>query len=177
MGPVVRRLFVLLALAALAVPSAANASTTTYHAPYQQGPAGGDTYNTIMADPATGDMTVIRLNPAGISGGLGCAGSGGFTNFEVTHTATTAVTSVVVSYTQAIVDPYSWIDVAVRQDDQFLGARVERGILAGDGSVTLTLPSPATGTITVRFGLQVSSACPNIDGAHATFTSVAINES
>lgn len=170
-----KRLVVILAAAAmLAAPAGARAGTTSYEpGSYALGPAGGDQWNRSMADPATGEMTVVRANPT--PGAFNCGGAGGFANFAVGHTAT-ATTRVVVSYADAIIDPYTWINVGVRQGDGYLASTVARGLTLGDGDVTVDLPAPASGPITVWFGIQVASACPNVDGGHATFTSVTITD-
>lgn len=167
-----KRLLLLAALLSLAVPLGARADSKTYVAPYQAGPQGGDMWNVYMTDPATGRMTVLRANPAGVSGSLGCGGSGGFSSFAVTHEAATPVTSVTVAYDDGLVDPYTFFSVSVRQGGDFLATRVVRGPIAGSGTVALTLSAPATGTLTAWFGIQVSSACPNVDGGTAKFTSV-----
>jgi hypothetical protein len=178
---VMKRLILVATLLALAVPGAGQAAPTSYSTPFQVGPRGGDQYNQYSSDAATGDMTVLRVNPAGISGGLGCGGTGGYDNFKVIHPDTGPVTSVSVAYTNAIVDPYSWINIGVRQagsstidGDSFIESAEERGILAGDGVVKLNLPAGSTGPLEIWFGIQVISACPNVDGGHATFTSVTV---
>lgn len=173
MGTVIRRMLVCGALAASMIPGAAHASTTTVAPPYLSGPRGGDQYNNVIADPNTGEMTVLRVNPTGPSGGLGCGGSGGYANFEVDlASAPAGLQSVTVSYSQAVVDPYTWINVGVRQDDHYLGSRVERGVLAGSGTVTVPVSGGHAGAMQVWFGIQTASACPNVDGGHAIFDSV-----
>ncbi len=169
-----KRLVLLAAVLAIVAPVNVLAAPATYSAPYLAGPEGGDQYNQKSRNLATGEMTVLRINPAGISGGLGCGGTGGFSNFLVKHDAAEPVKTVTVAYTDAIIDPYTWITVSVRQGEGFLGTQVERGIIAGDGTVTLTLRSPASGPLDIWFGIQVASACPNVDGGTATFTSVTL---
>lgn len=186
-----KRILLILALAALLVPSIGHAAS--YGPPYEMGPTcpgpdpdcTADDFNYINADPQTGEMTVLRVNPAGVSGGLGCSGSAGWANFAKTISTSTSFESVTVSYTNALVDPYSFIKVAVRQNDEFVDTVDLRGSVLGDGSITVDLKptasgpvrEPVTGTITVWFGIHVASACPNIDGGHATFTSVSTVES
>jgi hypothetical protein len=158
-----------------AVVPAPSSAAVSYPPPYAAGPQGGDQFNVISADAATGDMTVLRVNPAGVSGGLGCGGSGGFANFEVVHTdETTPVKSVTVAYDNAIIDAYSWINVGVRKGSSYVGSRVERGILTGTGTVTVTLGAPVQAPVTIWFGIQVASACPNVNGGHAHFASVLV---
>lgn len=173
---IMKRFVLLLAVLALAAPALSRADGGTYTAPYAMGPQGGDQFNRIEADPATGEMSILRYSVnAPFSGGLGCGGQGGFVFFAVSHDATDPVTSVTVSYTDALVGPYAFVNVGVRQGDGFLDGEVQRGIITEAGSVTVDLPQPAIGALTVWFGLQVSSACPPappVEGAMLTFTSV-----
>jgi hypothetical protein len=179
-GTVVRnsRLMIVALLAlALLIPSAGHAATTTYSAPYAMGPQGGDANNYFDVHPDTGQMTVLRIQAAGISGGLGCGGSGGFSNFKVNHPDAGA-SVVTVTFAEAIIDPYTFIHVSARQGDSFLGNASVQGPIVhpvlGATSLSLTLPEAATGPIEIWFGIQVTSACPNIDGGTARFTSVAV---
>lgn len=174
MGAVTRTLRVLfvaiLAIAVMPVPG--HALAQTYGRPFAAGPQGGDQFNLIQADAATGDMTVLRVNPAGISGGLGCGGSGGFANFEVTVPSPSVIAEIAVLYDSALVDPYTWINVGVRRGSNFVASRVQRGILVGGGTVVVRPEVPVQAPVTVRFGIQVASACPNVNGGHAVFTQV-----
>lgn len=172
----IRKIVAMVALLAAMLPiGGAHAESVTvaqFQPPYALGPQGGDAFNQFQRDANTGTMTVLRVNPAGISGGLGCSGLAGYSNFEVSFTGTD-VRKVSVFYNQALVDPYSYINVGVRQGSNYLGSTVLRGLLAGNGTATVTLPSAANGDLVVWFGIQVGSACPNIDGARAVFESVA----
>ncbi|MGH2829168.1 MAG: hypothetical protein ACRDJM_01660 [Actinomycetota bacterium] len=176
MGTVTRRRIVAsLALCAFTiVPSTGRASTVTYGPPYQIASQGGDEFNIIEADPATGEMTVLRVYPFGINNGLGCSGEGGFANFQVVHAAATPVKVVTVTYDGSLIDPYSWINVGVRQGGGFITSVAVRGPIAGTGDVALTMPPGVVGPVSIWFGIQVSSACPNVDGGHAVFTSVGV---
>lgn len=180
MGSVSRTIrFTIVALLALVivVPVSGRAAETTYTAPYTMGPQGGDTNNHFDVHPDTGQMTVLRVQAAGISGGLGCGGSGGFSYFSVTHPSPGAQ-SVTVSFTDAIIDPYTFIHVAVRQGSSFLTSKGLQGLIVhpvvGATSLTVNLGTPSTDALEVWFGIQVTSACPNIDGGTAKFTSVAV---
>lgn len=169
-----KRLITAAALLALAIPLGAHASATTVTAPFEQGPRGGDSYNHFdSSDPKTGDLAVLRIAPSGPSGGLGCGGSGGFNNFKVTRHFDEAVTSVTVAYTNAIVDPYTWIKLGVLQGGEYLRSAdpPQRGVIAGDGTISVEIPA-TSGDITAYFGIETASACPNVDGGRATFTSV-----
>ena len=176
MGAVIRRTSILFALFALLVPAGAHASTTTYGPAYGLGPAGGDEFNLVERDAATGEMSIIRYNPVPANGGLGCGGSGGWATFTVAHTVGTAVDSVVVSYTSALVDPYSFMSVSMYQNGAFIDTQVVRGPTLGEGTITLDPRTAASGDVTIMFGLQVASACPNVDIARATFSRVDVNE-
>lgn len=185
MGTVSRRLgrhlAVAAALAALAAPSLGRATTqTTYEPPsYAAGPKGGDAFNVVMVDPPSGSVTVVRANPVPTNAGLGCGGVAGFGNLKVTHTATGALRQVTVAYEDAVVDPYTFFNVGVRQGSGYLGSKEVAGAAVGSGTITVDLTglSPApTGTIEVWFGIQTSSACPNFDGGRARFPRVTIDE-
>lgn len=172
----IRRIALLLALAAVLVPVGAHAETTTsYYPAWGLGPQGGDQWNQYQRNADTGELLVLRVNPAGISGGLGCGGVGGYSNFEVAHNAEGAVNKVSISYTDALVDPYTFINIGIRQGANYLTSKVVRGPLLGDGTIDVGVPN-ATGAITIWFGIQVASACPNIDGGRAIFKEVRIEE-
>lgn len=180
MGPVNRSIrFVIFALLAVAlvVPSTGQAADVMYEAPYAAGPQGGDANNHFVRDPETGEMAVLRVQLAGISGGLGCGGSGGFSYFSQTHQAPGA-TKVTVNFTDAIIDPYTFVHVSVRQGESFLASKGQQGLILhpviGASSVTVELGEPSTAPIEVWFGIQVTSACPNIDGGRAIFSSVTV---
>jgi hypothetical protein len=179
-GTVARKTrFAIVALLALTllVPISGHAASTTYGPPWAMGPQGGDANNYFDRNQDTGQMTVLRVQAAGISGGLGCGGSGGFSNFAVNHPAAGA-TAVTVAFSDAIVDPYTFIHLSVRDGSSFLGSASVQGPIVhpvlGATSLTLTLPEASTGPIEIWFGIQVTSACPNVDGGTATFTSVAV---
>lgn len=169
-----KRIIMALAVLALVAPGLGHADTT-YEPAYEMGPQGGDDNNTIMADPATGEMTVLRHQVAGVTGGLGCGGSGGYASFKVAHTGEN-VTGVTVHHSDTIVDPYTWISVSVKQDGDYLATHVERGLIVGEGEITVTLPEAASGDMEILFGIQVSSACPNVDGGTAIFHAVDVIE-
>ena len=170
-----KRIILAVAVLALVAPGLGQAEQTSYRPAYALGPQGGDANNTFMVDPETGEMTVIRHQLAGISGGLGCGGSGGFANFKVNHSGTN-IREVSVQYQDAIIDPYTWINVGVRQGTEYVGTQVQRGLTTGHGQVRVLLAKPVSGDIEVWFGIQVSSACPNIDGGTALFTAVHVFE-
>lgn len=176
MGAVIRRIAPLLALMVLLVPSGARAATTTYTPTYGLGPAGGDQFNLVERDAATGEMSILRYNPVPANSGLGCGGTGGWATFSIAHTAGSAIQSVTANYSEAIVDPYSFMSVSVYQNGRFVDTKVVRGPILEDGTLTLEPRTAATGDVEILFGLQVSSACPNVDLARAVFDSVTVVE-
>lgn len=176
MGAVIRRTILLLAVLALLVPSAARASTTSYGPPYGNGPSGGDEYNDIERNGTTGEMSILRYNPVPANAGLGCGGSGGWANFEIPHTASSPITKVTVDFRDAIVDPYSFMSLSVYQNGSYVDTEIVRGPVLGNGAIVLEPRTAATGDVVIWFGLQVSSACPNLDIARAVFTGVTVTE-
>lgn len=167
-----KKLVLAMLCVAMVVPAIGHAAPVTYTAPFALGPQGGDANNKTFTDASTGSVTVIRHQYAGIGGGLGCGGQGGWSYLRVNHTATDPVSSVTVTWTEGLVDPYTFLNVGVRKGANYLGSKVVRGPVVGDGSATVTLTPPATGALEVWFGVQVGSACPNVDGGHAVFTGV-----
>lgn len=171
----IRRFLLVVAMLSLAVPGGAHAASKTILPPYLAGPQGGDTYNYINADTSTGDMTVLRYYPIPTSTGLGCGGNAGYANFAVTYDAgDTAVSTIDVAYSNAAVDPYTWIKVTVQSGNHFVGLSPAplRGPVLGNGTIHLTLESPTSGVLTAWFGIEVGAACPNFNGGHATLSSI-----
>ena len=154
--------------------AASSGGGTTVSPPYQSGPQGGDQYNVIQADPSSGTVTIARAYP--YPGAFNCAGNGGYATFLATPTLTAAASSVSVDYTNSAWDSYTWVTLTVR--DAATGAWLAngelRGPVAGSGtfSVPLTPPAAAGTTLSIQFGLQVASACPNADGGSVTFSAV-----
>jgi hypothetical protein len=160
----------LLALAAVAIPGISSAGViVTVAPPWAEGPQGGDQYNHFTRNTASGELQVLRVNPAGISGGLGCGGTGGFSYFKHAVTSGDPVTSVEVFYKDAIVDPYTWMKAVIVKDGAYVGRADTRGPVLGNGSIDVRLSSAVAPPFEVRFGIEVASACPNIDGGRAIF--------
>ena len=162
----IRILVVLLAATSLALVPGARADEG-----FTPGPSGGDGQNYKSADPATGRVTVIRHNPA--PGAVNCGGSGGYAYLQAARTSNGADT-IVVRYAEAVVDPYTWISVEVLDGaGRWVGSARSRGpIVTPEGVIEVGLDEPVTSVI-VNVGLQVASACPNVDGGTVRFTSVA----
>jgi plastocyanin len=154
-----------------------DAAGGTYTAPFQAGPSGGDQYNVVREMPAQGRVAVLRAYP--FPGAFNCAGQGGFADLRLTTVVPTATSSVALHYgAETAVDAYSWITLLVRDSGgSWLGGVQRRGPLAGPGVLSTGLAStvPAGSLITVQFGMQVASACPNVDGGTVQFSSVVLN--
>jgi plastocyanin len=163
------------AVVVAAIPLGATA-TGTYTAPFQAGPQGGDNRNVVKEFPSTGRVAVVRAQP--LPSAFNCAGQGGFADLRVA-TAVPFTTSVVsVSYSnQTVLDAYSWVTLLVRDAaGNWLGGIQRRGPLAGAGTLSTTLAAavPTGSAILVQFGMQVASACPNVDGGTVQFSAVTL---
>ncbi len=138
----------------------------TFVPPYRAGPSGGDQYNVVVADPSSGEVAVTRAYP--YPGAFNCAGSGGFAYLRVPAVDTGPVSSVTLDLDRVAVDGYSWVSLLVRDaHGHWLGSRTQRGPLAGSARVTAPVawtPALVGTAITIDFGLEVASACPNADG-------------
>ncbi|HEV7887133.1 MAG TPA: hypothetical protein VGO92_06205 [Acidimicrobiales bacterium] len=173
-----------LGLVGLGAPQA-RAGNVLYQAPFAAGPAGGDpagnhrTHYTNI-DPATGKVDIFWANLT--PGAIGCAAQGGFGYLRVTHQVTDIVGRVVVSYKDLSMTPYSWLKVNVRGvrggEEKYLGSYSTRGQkLAAGGDIPVPLDAePDVGSaLTIDFGAEIGSACPNADGVTVTFTQVAVS--
>jgi plastocyanin len=149
----------------------------TYTAPFQAGPKGGDQYNVVNEQPAQGRVSIARAYP--FPGAFNCAGQGGFASLRVSPAVPQSTSSVTVHYSaETALDAYSWITLLVRDGSgNWLGGVQRRGPLAGPGALGATLATtmPQGSVITVQFGLQVASACPNVDGGTVQFSSVTLS--
>jgi hypothetical protein len=165
------------------------AKADTTYTEFKQGPTaetstspGKDSFNNhVTTDPATGQVTVLRANPT--PGATDCAGSGAFGYLRVD--AVGPADHVTVDYTNAVIDPYTWIEVLVRDASDpsnptaaFLAPAAEkRGPVAElEGSINVPLSEPvaAGAPFTVDVGLLTASACPNVDGGTITFGGVTV---
>jgi len=167
-------------LAAFSVPPAAQGAAkkgAVHEPPYKAGPSGGDEFNHVEADPASGNMAVLRFFP-GIPPVVGCAPepAAGWSMFQVKHKVKQPVSKVTLAYTAAL-DAYSWITVGARDSKgEWFGVKKRQGPLAEEGQLTATLfDKPRRGeTITIEFGLQLGDACPQVGEASAMFPSVTV---
>lgn len=177
MGSVIKRIVLAVAFAALLVPGLGHAGgTTEYRAPYTAGPGGGDGSNTKSANGATGEVYVVRHQAAGVNGGLGCGGSGGWITLERAHVTEGTVTSVKVAYADALVTPFAFLKVSVMQDGRYLVTTNVRGPFTGAGEIVVPAVGAHPGNVTVRFGAEVSSACPGVEVARAIYQKVIVTE-
>jgi hypothetical protein len=178
-----RRASLLCAVAGLTValstgllsPATAKGAAKSYNAPFRQGPSGGDSFSYHQAD-ANGMVTVGRAYP--VPGAINCTKGGPYAKLIVRHHATSSVRKVVVTYTSAAIDNFTFATVGLRErSGRWYGTTSLRGFVAGSGTITL-VPDHQTGkfprTLVVEFGLQQSSACPNADAGTMHFTSVRV---
>jgi hypothetical protein len=153
---------------------ATGAKAKSYQAPFAAGPNGGDSFSYHSAGK-DGTVTVGRVYP--IPGAINCSKGGPYAKLLVQHHPTGQVRKVVVSYDSAAVDNFTFVMVGLRAGHDWLGTTTERGFVTGSGEVTLKpdrLKGPLPRTLTVEFGLQQSSACPNADAGTIRFTKVQV---
>jgi hypothetical protein len=165
------------ALAAVVPASAApGGGGKSYNAPFKVGTDGGDSFSYHSASP-DGTVTVGRVYP--VPGAINCTKGGPWAMLYVDHKATKPVHKVVVSYTSAAVDNFTFALVSLRdpKKDRFYGTKTVRGVIEGSGTITLKPDGgqgPFPRTLRVQFGLQQSSACPNADAGTIQFSNVQV---
>lgn len=174
-----------LAAGTLATSPSASASGTTYRAPYATGPVsdpeddGGGEFTYSDVDPATGQVDIMSLNI--VPGAIGCAATGAFGYLRVVHDVTGPVNKVMFAYSGASLTQYAWLKLNVRGivggAEQYIGSKAVRGQMVHDsGTFVADLDkAPDVGTqMTIDFGIESGSACPNADGGRATFSAVSV---
>jgi hypothetical protein len=157
----------------LALPSGA-APAKTYSPPFALGPSGGDSDGYQSADPQ-GRVIVARMYP--IPGPIGCPGAGHYATLKVVHTLTGPVHKVSAAYTEALVDPFVYVSVGVRDaTGRWIGS-VKQGGASDSGSIDVPIRWDKTvrGPLQVIFGLELSTACPHADAGTIRFTSVKVS--
>ena len=173
------RVVVLVVLVVALVPAAgpgAAGKGKSYAAPFQEGPVGGDRWSMQNANPEDGRVIVGRMYP--IFNPISCAPGGSMAKLQVTHKVTSAVKKVTASFADAGLDQYSFATLAVKDaKGNWLASTRKRGPLVGSGEVTAKLFEKVSkgDKLTVQFGLEAASACPNASGAMAQFTEVVVD--
>lgn len=163
----------------LVLPAAgvADEHGTTYSAPYELGPQGGDMWNYIDADEEEGRIFVGRAYP--LYNPLSCAPGGGYAKFEIVHElGDEPLTEVSATFSEAVVDSYAFVTLAVRTaDGEWIASTRERGPLLLDGSLTaepFAQPHEDDDHVVVQFGIEIASACPHVNGGTALFDAVTV---
>lgn len=174
-----------LAGATLVTAPSASAGGTTYRAPFQAGPAstsadddGGEfTYSSV--NPSTGQVDVMSLNI--VPGAIGCGATGAFGYLRVNHTVGGAIDKVMFAYSGASLTQYAWLKLNIRGVvngvEQYLGSKAVRGQMVHDSGTFVTAldKQPDLGSVmTIDFGIESGSACPNADGGRVTFSTVTV---
>ncbi len=166
-----------LVAAALAVMPAADATTTKTYTTFKLGPQGGDAWSYHSAS-TDGNVAVMRAYP--IVGVIGCGEGAPYAKLIVNHRATHQLRTVTASFTNAAVDPYTFVSVGVHdRKGRWYGVRKVRGPLSGDGTATLRVDRQAgrfPQDLVVEIGLEMSGACPSADGGMLKFTQVRVTE-
>ena len=178
MVTVSRRLlaWLVVVLCALAVAPGATAApaATTYEPPFALGPSGGDSRGMRSAEPE-GRVTVARAYPA--PGPISCPGDGHFATLQVVHKAKGALRAVTAEYTDALVDPFVYVSVGVRDaTGRWIGSSKVGGA-QGSGEVVVPVRWDRTvrPPLQVQFGLELSTACPHADAGTLRFTKVTLS--
>lgn len=170
-----RALLAVVAAAGLLLPAAGAgaAPAATYGPPFAVGPTGGD-QGYASAEPA-GRVTVARTYP--MIGPISCPGGGSYATLVVQHKGRAAVRRVAVSYTDALVDPYVYVTVGVRDaTGRWVGSRKAGGAQgSGDLVVPVHWDKTVRPPLQVQFGLELSTACPHADAGTIRFTSVSVS--
>ena len=173
------RLAVVAALVVALLPaggSLAVAKGKSYTAPYKEGPTAGDQWAMSSATPDDGRILIGRAYP--IFNPISCAPGGAMAKLTIKHKVTGKLKSVTADFTEAAFDGYTFATVAVKDaKGKWLASDRVRGPLAGDGSVTAKLFDTAKrgDVVTIHFGMEMASACPNLGGGTARFTQVTVD--
>ena len=169
----------LLVLSLVLVPGAhaAGKGKKVYSAPYQEGPTAGDQWAMSTANTDDGRIFVGRAYP--IFNPISCAPGGGMAKLQVTHKVTKKISKVSAAYDFAAVDPYTFVTLSVRtKKGKWLAGTRQRGPIVGSGVIEAPLfdGSPKRGKkVLVQFGLEMASACPQVNGGSAQFTEITVS--
>lgn len=170
------RALLALAVAAALLGSAAGAGAapaTTYGPPFALGPTGGD-QGYASAEPA-GRVTVARTYP--MIGPISCPGGGSYATLLVQHKGKAPVRRVTASYTDAVVDPFVYVTVGVRDATGKWVGNLKTGGAQGSGDLVVPVRWDRTvrPPLQVQFGLELSTACPHADAGTIRFTRVTVS--
>ena len=178
-----RRSFALALIAALALSIAAPAGArkgkaSVHKPPYKKGAQGGDEWNYVSADPQTGEVDVFRAFP-GISPVVGCTPepSAGWATLRQPHEVHGRTDTVTINF-DGVFEAYAWVYGVVNDSHgRSIGLEKFQGPHAGAGKLKIKLfRTPENGSeIEVEFGAQLGDACPQVGGAHVTFSSIKID--
>ena len=167
------------ALVAAVPADAAPAKARSFGAPFKVGPSGGDAFSYHSAT-TDGTVTVARVYP--IPGAINCTKGAPYAKLLVQFRATRAVHKVVATFDSAAVDPFTFVQLGLRDakkgNHHWYGLKTVRGAVTGSGTVTLKpyMPEgPFPKTLVVEFGLQQSSACPNADEGTIHFSKIEVS--
>jgi hypothetical protein len=163
-----------LGLVVAAPADAAKDKGKSYTAPFTVGAGGGDSFSYHSASD-DGSVTVARAYP--LAGAINCTKGGPYATLLVKHHATKPVRKVVLSYDSAAVDNFTFIMLGLHDTKgHWYGTTQQRGFVTGSGKAVLVPDRQAPGarTLVVEFGLQQSSACPNVDAGTVHFTKVQV---
>ncbi|HYI44520.1 MAG TPA: hypothetical protein VE174_03540 [Actinomycetota bacterium] len=142
--------------------------------PYKMGPTGGDEFNEIQADPDSGRISIVRLYPE--PGPVGCPDShAAWANFKVVQKLKKRrIRHITARYGDFEADGYTWLTITVRQRGESIGYRSLQGPAAAQGGVLRAKlwKWPRKGKLTVLFGLQVSSNCPQGEASSVSIPQV-----
>src|SRR5687768_1834424 len=87
-------------------------TSKTYQPPFAAGPQGGDSFSYRSANTADGRVLVGRAYP--VFNPIQCGPGGAFARLQVDHTITSPITKVSATFTDAVVDPYTFVSLALR---------------------------------------------------------------
>ena len=147
------------------------AKAKSYQAPFKAGPSGGDSFSYHSAD-SSGTVTVGRVYP--IPGAINCTKGGPYAKLLVPVKA--PVSKIVVSYDSAAIDNFTFAMIGLHDNKgDWFGTKQVRGFVTGSGTITFVPDGrQGNGPLTIEFGLQQSSACPNADAGTIHFSKVQV---
>jgi hypothetical protein len=170
-------------LSLLALPGAsAQEASASYHPPFAEGTVGGDQWTQSYSDADSGRLFMGRGNP--IPGVTNCTAGLAHIHWVVEHEVSTPISEVTAAISDVAIDGYTWVTLTVKDaDGEWLAYQADRGPIVLSGEVTATLfddlpeeLSPEAGDVlTIEFGLQLASACANVNGGTARFTEITVS--